>query len=165
MVAATAITLSQLVQSLATAVVQAQQQVEDHQVAGLDRYFDPDGRPHSLTIRTRSLRPDAAADAEDWYSAPLLPLLPNSQLRIKNAHLELRAELADLGNKATAQPGDAQGSGAAAAAAVPELALVLANNSNEGSVRIRLELEAVEAGDGRSRLLAHLAKTQGFIDR
>ena len=112
MVAATAITLSQLVQSLATAVVQAQQQVEDHQVAGLDRYFDPDGRPHSLTIRTRSLRPDAAA-----------------------------------------------------AAAVPELALVLANNSNEGSVRIRLELEAVEAGDGRSRLLDHLAKTQGFIDR
>ena len=163
MVAATAITLSQLVQSLATAVVQAQQQVEDHHVAGLDRYFDPDGRPHSLTIRTRSLRPDAAADAEDWYSAPLLPLLPNSQLRIKNAHLELRAELADLGNKATAQPGDAQGSGAAAA--VPELALVLANNSNEGSVRIRLELEAVEAGDGRSRLLDHLAKTQGFIDR
>ncbi len=163
MVAATAITLSQLVQSLATAVVQAQQQVEDHQVAGLDRYFDPDGRPHSLTIRTRSLRPDAAADAEDWYSAPLLPLLPNSQLRIKNAHLELRAELADLGNKATAQPGDAQGSGAAVA--VPELALVLANNSNEGSVRIRLELEAVEAGDGRSRLLDHLAKTQGFIDR
>ncbi len=84
-------------------------------------------------------------------------------MRIKNAHLELRAELADLGNKATAQPGDAQGSGAAAA--VPELALVLANNSNEGSVRIRLELEAVEAGDGRSRLLDHLAKTQGFIDR
>ena len=94
--------LPALVDAIAGAVVDAQDQIQRAQVASLASFFDREGRPAVLTLRLPSLRPDARAGEEDLYVAPLLGLVPHSVLRIRQAEVSFEVQLGDL--SALAEP-------------------------------------------------------------
>lgn len=90
------IPLNDLIESLAGAVIEAQDSVELHQLKNLTRYFHSDKRPKSLVMRVPSIRPDAEEGECDLYRAPLLPLMSMNLLKIKDVEISFDAEIGQL---------------------------------------------------------------------
>ena len=116
--------LKELIEALAGAVIDAQDRIEQHQIAKLGQYFDEDNRPRTVVMRLPSMQPDAEPGTEDLYRAPLLGLVPANALKIKD--VEMRFDV-DLG------------------ALQPVLqAVVLAEQGEDRVLRLRPELELEE---------------------
>lgn len=90
------ISLSDLVDAIANAVIEAQDRVEHHQVALLQNYLDDNNRPLTLTLRVPSMRDFAGEFAEDELEAPLLALVGMSRLAIKELEISTKVGIGGL---------------------------------------------------------------------
>ena len=112
--------LKELIEALAGAVIDAQDRIEQHQIAKLGQYFDEDNRPRTVVMRLPSMQPDAEPGTEDLYRAPLLGLVPANALKIKDVEMRFDVDLGALsddalpGARPTATGSDWQGSAGAA---------------------------------------------------
>src|SRR4051794_7593816 len=93
--------LQDLIHAIASAVTEAQQEVEKAQVANLLTYLDRENRPLNLQLRVPSIRPEAGPAEEDYYQAPLLTLVPHSGLRIKQVEISFDIVLGRLAGSAS----------------------------------------------------------------
>lgn len=169
---ATRTSLNDLIEAIAGAVIDAQDRIEQHQVSNLSDYFDEDNRPKSVVIRMPSMHPDASADDEDLYRAPLLPLVSTNVLRIKDVEVTFDADLGNLtssdesGGAAAAPKDGPSGWRSKTQAGKPSLQVDTtggAPNRKGGSVHVVLRVEGTEPTDGAARLMNHLAQTQGIF--
>src|SRR4051812_29463822 len=100
---AAAVTLHDLIEGLANAVIEAQDRIERHQIGLISRYFDSDQRPVSVPIRLPSLSPRTVGpdgelvDPEDVFlNVPLLALVNMNLLRIKDFEVDFSLDLGAL---------------------------------------------------------------------
>lgn len=157
------VSFHELIEALASAVIEAQDSIERHQVANLRAYFDEDNRPRSVTLRIPSLHPDAGPGDEDFYRAPLLPLVSRNNLRIKDVEIRFDADLGELGQDA----GDDNGTGpdwVSRRGPGSRLGVDTAGaGRGRGSVQVVLRVEGSEATDGAVRLINQLSQAQGVF--
>jgi hypothetical protein len=171
------LSLNELVEALAGAIIEAQDRIERHQISNLARYFDEDNRPLSVNIRLPSLHPQAETGDEETYRAPYLALVSANLLKIKDVELSFDVDLVEIGEPA---PG-----GAAAAAppvSPPVKGSVQAAQATRaptrnvqidmragflrrraGAVHVVLRVEGSEPAEGAARLVNHLVQTQGVV--
>lgn len=154
------IPLNDLIEALAGAVIEAQDSVEQHQLKNLTRYFDRDKRPKSLVMRVPSIRPDAGEGEYDLYRAPLLPLMSMNVLKIKDVEISFDADLGQMLDDAADASAEGKNGGAAKSITV-DIAGTRADKA--GSVHVVLRVEGSEPTEGASRLMNHLAQTQGVF--
>lgn len=165
--------LNNLIEAIAGAVIDAQDRIEQHQIAHLSDYFDQDNRPKSVVIRMPSLHPGAAAGDEDLYRAPILPLVSTNVLRIKDVEVRFDADLGSLvepvpDDDAAAPPPDASRQGwrikmPPGKPFVQVDTAVGAQSQKGGTVHVVVRVEGSEPTDGAARLMNHLAQTQGVF--
>jgi hypothetical protein len=93
---ATQVSLNDLIESIANAVIEAQDRIEQHQITNIKRYFDSDNRPVSVHLRMPSLDPDAGDDDEQRLRVPLLALVSSNQLKIKEVEISFDAEFGEF---------------------------------------------------------------------
>jgi hypothetical protein len=164
--------LQALIHAIASSVTEAQQQVEKARVANLLSYLDRESRPLTLQVRVPSIRPEAAPGEEDTYQAPLLALVPQSNLRIKQVEISFDIELGSLADPATAPKTKSDAPATAKAADVLSAQLARDLNVNPAvsatvkqqgtSAHVVVTIESVDQPDGVSRLVMDLTKTQGI---
>jgi len=154
------IPLNDLIEALAGAVIEAQDNIEQHQISNLLGYFDSDNRPKSLVVRVPSIQPQAEEGAEDLYRAPLLPLVSSNMLKIKDVEITFDV---DLGQLTDGPSGAAEGKGQESEAPRKSIFVDMAGGKQDkaGSIHVVLRVESAEPTDGASRLINHLAQTQG----
>jgi hypothetical protein len=103
---ATQVSLNDLIESMANAVIEAQDRIEQHQIANIKRYFDSDNRPVSVHLRLPSLHPESGEDDVQKLRVPLLALVSSNQLKIKEVEISFDADIGDFdsgdGGEATA---------------------------------------------------------------
>ena len=183
---ATNVTLNDLVEAIAGAVIQAQDRVERHQTSLLKDYFDADGRPLSVRLRVPSLREDADEYSEEEIVAPLLAIVGTNRLAIKELEISTKVTLGDLSQLVTEEAAETaeqgaekekkekEGDGAGkqepgqdetfpAQDAVHKKAIRLdlgatAQDSKAASASLKLRIEAMEPTEGNARLMAELNK-------
>ncbi|SEN42533.1 Protein of unknown function [Luteibacter sp. UNCMF331Sha3.1] len=169
---ATQTSLNDLIEALAGAVVDAQDRIEQHQVAQLSQYFDEDNRPKSVVIRMPSMHPAAQPGDEDFYRAPILPLVSTNLLRIKDVEIQFDADLGSLVDRSAAEgaPADApqptRDWRAHPAAPKPRMQIDTtfgATGKRAGAVHVVLRVEACEPTEGAARLMNHLTQVQGVF--
>ncbi|MBV6775309.1 DUF2589 domain-containing protein [Xanthomonas euvesicatoria] len=167
------ISLNDLIEALAGAVIDAQDRIEQHQMANLGAFFDEDNRPRSVLIRLPSQHQEAGENDEDLYRAPLLPLVSSNVLRIKDVEISFDAQLGELSELDEAVVPDAL-----AVASVVEdwhpkppalpgqIGIDLgsnAKNARNSAVHVVLRVEGSEPTEGVARLINRLAQSQGVF--
>ncbi|CAE6749489.1 DUF2589 domain-containing protein [Xanthomonas arboricola] len=167
------ISLNDLIEALAGAVIDAQDRIEQHQMANLGAFFDEDNRPRSVLIRLPSQHPEAGENDEDLYRAPLLPLVSSNVLRIKDVEISFDAQLGELSELDEA----ALPASLAAPAAVDDwhpkppalpgqIGIDLGSNAKSArhsAVHVVLRVEGSEPTEGVARLINRLAQSQGVF--
>lgn len=104
------ISLKALVYAITGAVSAAQAEVERAQLLNLGRYFDDKRRPMMMKMRLPTLAaprqpssadqdPPAAGAEGQLIGVPLLTLVPQSQLRIKEVEFRFEVDLGDVSDK------------------------------------------------------------------
>jgi hypothetical protein len=142
---ATNITLDDLVEAIANAVVRAQDQVERHQTSLLRAYFDGDGRPLSVKLRVQSLRDDSDEFGEEILVAPLIALVGRTTLSIKELEISTKVTLGDLSEIARAgKPADSESAGGAQGDTDANTPDPFPNLGATGLNSVRLDLGATE---------------------
>jgi len=170
------LSLNELVEALAGAIIEAQDRIERHQISNLAKYFDEDNRPLSVNIRLPSLHPQAEAGDEETYRAPYLALVSANLLKIKDVELSFDVDLVEIGEPApggaaaAAPPPSppAKGSVQAAQARTPTRNVQVDMRAGflrrrAGSVHVVLRVEGSEPAEGAARLVNHLVQTQGVV--
>ncbi len=155
---ASTIPLNDLIEALAGAVIEAQNRIEQHQINNLLNYFDKHHRPKSLMVRLPSVNPQCEAGSEDLYRAPLLPLVSANLLKIKDVEVSFDA---DLGQMTAAEVAADEANETADSGKSILVDVAGGTSSKRGSVHVVLRVEGAEQTDGASRLIGHLAQTQG----
>ncbi|AKU50218.1 DUF2589 domain-containing protein [Xanthomonas arboricola] len=167
------ISLNDLIEALAGAVIDAQDRIEQHQMANLGAFFDEDNRPRSVLIRLPSQHPEAGENDEDLYRAPLLPLVSSNVLRIKDVEISFDAQLGELSELDEA----ALPASLAVPAAVDDwhpkppalpgqIGVDLGSNAKSArhsAVHVVLRVEGSEPTEGVARLINRLAQSQGVF--
>jgi hypothetical protein len=159
-----------LIEAMAGAVIDAQDRIERRQMAYLSEYFDKDNRPKSIVIRMPSMQQGAQVEDEDLYRAPLLPLVSTNLLRIKDVEISFDADLGHLVEPAPThmtsptEPGPGWELPRESTRPVLQLDTTAASGGRKtGSVHVVMRVEGSEPSDGMSRLMTHLAQTQGVF--
>lgn len=159
------IRLNDLIEALAGAVIEAQDCIERHQLSNLLEYFDKNKRPKCIEMRLPSIQPMAKAGAEDFYRAPLLPLVSSNPLKIKDVEVTFDVDLGQL----------TEGAAGEARKAIPGLEdddtprknilvdMAVGAQNKGGSIHVVLRVEGAEPTDGAARLMNHLTQTQGVF--
>jgi len=176
---ATNITLDDLVEAIANAVIRAQDKVERHQTSLLRTYFDGDGRPLPVRLRVQSLRDNADECSEEELVAPLIALVGRTTLAIKELEVSTKVTLGDLANlagaKAPETDSSSQKGGSDTSATtttdtpfpIPDQAPLKAvqldfgttqRTPNMATAELRLKVVAQEPTEGMARLLIELNK-------
>jgi hypothetical protein len=160
--------LNELIEALAGAVIEAQDRIEQHQIENLLSYFTSNGRPKSVTIKLPSLHPHAGEDHEDYYRAPILPLVSTNLLKIKDVEVSFDAELGEL-FEATERGADGKVDELTDGQPPPARKSIYIDTtsprrgSKGGSVHVVLRVIGNEPTDGAARLISHLTQTQGVF--
>lgn len=160
------IPLNDLIEALAGAVIEAQDRIEQHQIHNLLGYFDNQNRPRSLVVKLPSVHPRAGEGAEDYYRAPLLPLVSTNLLKIKDVEITFDVDLGRLTEESSppeeppANGGEPPKGGVTRKCISVDMAGGLMRNKG-GSIHVVLRVEGAEPADGAARLINHLAQTQG----
>ena len=167
---ASQLSLNELIEALAGAIIQAQDRIERHQISNLASYFDADGRPRSLNIRLPSLNPQAERGDEETYRAPLLALVSTNLLKIKDVELTFDVDLVEISEPpetvAPAAPTRAPGAGAGPPGPTRTVQVDLRAGflrRRAGAVHVVLRVEGSEPAEGSARLVNHLVQTQGVV--
>ncbi|CEE71724.1 conserved hypothetical protein [Xanthomonas citri pv. citri] len=167
------ISLNDLIEALAGAVIDAQDRIEQHQMANLGAFFDEDNRPRSVLIRLPSQHPEAGENDEDLYRAPLLPLVSSNVLRIKDVEISFDAQLGELSEldeavvpHALAVPAVVEDWHPKPPALPGQIGIDLgsnAKNARNSAVHVVLRVEGSEPTEGVARLINRLAQSQGVF--
>jgi hypothetical protein len=160
------IRLNDLIEALAGAVIEAQDNIERHQISNLRSYFDDQMRPKRLVVRLPSIQPQAEPGSEDYYRAPLLPLVSANMLKIKDVEITFDADLGQLLEAPAEEPQKGKESAKDAPEAPRKDIFVDMAGSRQGkagSIHVVLRVESAETTDGAGRLINHLAQTQGVF--
>lgn len=162
------IALKDLIEALAGAVIEAQDRIEQHQIANLGSYFDENNRPKSVLLRLPSMQPGAPEDAEDLYRAPLLPLVATNMLRIKDVEISFDVDLGALSDEDRPEGAGADGANAwrDALGSVKKSVQVHTRGPLVGkrsSAHVVLRVEGTEPTEGAARLISQLNQIQGIF--
>ncbi|MCP3043038.1 DUF2589 domain-containing protein [Xanthomonas euvesicatoria] len=167
------ISLNDLIEALAGAVIDAQDRIEQHQMANLGAFFDEDNRPRSVLIRLPSQHPEAGENDEDLYRAPLLPLVSSNVLRIKDVEISFDAQLGELSEldetgvpDGLAVPSVVEDWHPKPPALPGQIGIDLgsnAKNARNSAVHVVLRVEGSEPTEGVARLINRLAQSQGVF--
>jgi hypothetical protein len=161
-----------LIEAMASAVIDAQERIEKRQLSYLGDYFDDDNRPKSIVIRMPSMHPDASADDEDLYRAPLLPLVSTNFLRVKDVEISFDADLGNLVEEEHDEPSETTSVkkprpwGRRREGKSPVVQVdtsIKSGKSKSGAVHVVLRVEGTDPSEGAARLMNHLAQTQGVF--
>lgn len=153
--------LHHLVEAIAGSVIEAQDELEQYQLAALRRYFDEGSRPKDVSMRVPSLSHGDEASEVDIH-VPWLALIRPNQLAIKDVQIEMEVGLAGF---------DPRADGASAAADQPagipptdgtgviqvEVASATPNDKRN-SAKIVLRVEGHAPSDGLARMVHELVK-------
>jgi hypothetical protein len=166
------ISLHDLIETIANAVIEAQSRIEQHQISNLARYFDQDDRPTSVPLRLPNTSPNAGPDETDRILlVPLLALVNTCQLKIKDVEVAFDVDLGEFSvpedppaAEQTADGSEAEGVNSAWHAAAPQKTLDVdmrqgVARDRDATARIVLRLEGQEPPEGLARLIHHLIKT------
>ncbi len=164
----TRVELKDLIEALSGAVIDAQDRIEQHQIAKLGQYFDDDNRPRSVLIRLPSIRPDAPEGSEDLYRAPLLSLVPSNPLKIKDVEISFDVDLGAIAEDelAAGQPTATGSAWQSASQSVRKSVQVHTRGPLVGkrsSAHVVLRVESAEPTDGHARLVHQLTQVQGVF--
>lgn len=165
---ASTIPLNDLIEALAGAVIEAQDNIEQHQISNLLGYFDGQNRPKSLVVRMPSTNPHAEEGAEDFYRAPLLPLVSTNLLKIKDVEITFDVDLGQFSEKPAEQAVKADSEEWQQERDIPKKNIFVdvvggQHKNKAGSIHVVLRVEGSEPTDGAARLMNHLAQTQGVF--
>jgi hypothetical protein len=168
---ATSITLRDLLEALASAVIGAQDRIEQHQIATLGGYFDSDNRPKSVLMRLPSLHPGAKEGDEDYYRAPLLALTPTNPLRIREVEIDFDVQLGEIGEEETSAADDGEGNDEASDSwcqRAPRKTVQIdmhapTKGTPTSAVHVRVKVENTDITAGVAKLTNHLSQTQGVF--
>ncbi len=171
------VSFNALIEALAGAVIEAQDRIEQYQIANISRYFDDDNRPVSVNVRLPSVDPAAKPEDEVLYRVPLLALVSSNLLRIKEVEISFDAELGaftETGAEAPAPPepetGGEEAKKARAEAVIkewrargPGKAVTVDMRAGMfrkkgGTAHVVLKVEGREPTEGMARLIEHLVK-------
>lgn len=166
------VSLHDLIEALAGAVVDAQDRIEQHQIANLGNYFDEYNRPKSVLMRLPSQHPHASDGDEDIYRAPLLPLVPVNMLKIKDVEITFDVELGniaeDIEKARNAQDSTSTNetwtealTGDKRRVSVQTRTGILGRKG--GQLHVVMRVEGSDSSDGIARLVNHLVQTQGVV--
>ncbi|HEU5137494.1 MAG TPA: DUF2589 domain-containing protein [Steroidobacteraceae bacterium] len=167
-----AMTLQDLLEALASAVIGAQDRIEEHQNASLGSYFDSDNRPKSVLIRLPSLHPGAEEGDEDYYRAPLLSLTSANPLRIREVEIDFDVQLGEISEEETTdagsgESGDKETSGAWREGTPRKTVQIDLHTAKKGAsssaVHVRVKVENTEITSGLAKLTNQLTQTQGVF--
>ncbi|MGD8909951.1 MAG: DUF2589 domain-containing protein [Chromatiales bacterium] len=154
------VSLNDLIASMANAVIEAQDRIEQHQIANIKRYFDSDNRPVSVHLRMPSLHPDAGEDDMERLRVPLLALVSSNQLKIKEVEISFDAEIGEFDEgeveEDPAKPKQWKDKGAIKAVKVDMRSGVLKRDRK--SAHVVLKVEGGEPTEGMARLIHELNK-------
>jgi hypothetical protein len=157
---ATQVSLNDLIESMANAVIEAQDRIEQHQIANIRRYFDSDNRPVSVHLRMPSLHPDAGEDDVEKLRVPLLALVSSNQLKIKEVEISFDAEIGEFEDgdeeEDPAKSKQWHEKGAIKAVKVDMRSGVLKRDRK--SAHVVLKVEGGEPTEGMARLIHELNK-------
>jgi len=159
------VSLKDLIEALAGAVIFAQDRIEKHQLSKISQYFDETNRrPIAVTIKLPDMSTEADEEDEVDISIPLLALVGSSSLHIKGMDVEFAVDLSSFG-----EGDDASAGGPAPPAEGETLGWQGARNSKSIGVdwqsagdkkmaHVSLRVEAQEPTEGMARLIQRLNK-------
>ena len=157
---ATQVSLNDLIESMANAVIEAQDRIEQHQITNIKRYFDSDNRPLSVHLRMPSLDPNADENEEQRLRVPLIALVSSNQLKIKEVEISFDAELGEFENgEADEDPAKSKQwseKGAIKAVKVDMRSGLLKRDKK--TAHVVLKVEGGEPTEGMARLIHELNK-------
>ncbi len=168
-----ALRFDQLISALASAVIEAQHQVQQTHIGELSRYFKKDGSPASVELQIPRVSLDTEKKKKPVSSVPvnipLITLVNPSQLSIQEMQVTMQVDMSEIikaaeaegkTNKSTAQTNVPRYEWTP-----PENKSIIAastttgKKANEiGTAQITLKVTAEEPPEGLSRLLVHLNK-------
>jgi len=155
------LSLQDLIQAIAGAIVKAQEQVQRFQVATVQEYFDENDRPRSVDVRLPSLSSDAAPEDERLVHVPLLALVGAHLLKIKDVAVEFEVGLGAAEEEPDAPDASKADGPLSGASRHKTLGVDLNTASRHGAgtmARVTLKVEACTPSDGMARLVQHLDK-------
>ncbi|HZH13089.1 MAG TPA: DUF2589 domain-containing protein [Archangium sp.] len=152
--------LHHLVEAIASSVIEAQDELEQYQLASLRRYFDEDSRPKQVSMLVPSL--SHGDDKDINIRVPWLALIRPNQLAIKDIQIDMEVGLLEFDPHAARAPGETQDS-----VELPALegsgtlqvdVASLSRNDKRNSAKIVLRVEGHEPSDGLARMVHELVK-------
>jgi hypothetical protein len=170
------VSLENLIEGLAGAVVEAQQRIESRQIENFLSFFDRDKRPKTFDILLPSLYPEAKDKEKDKdvrYRVPLLPLVASTLLRIKEVEISFDADLVRLSeeeNEKDNTKGDMAKEGETAEGAAKRKSVTVEMRGagvfrkKVGAVHVILKVEGRELSEGLARVVDRLIQVQGDVD-
>lgn len=174
---AESVTLNDLIEAIANSVIGAQDQVDRYQISNLRRFFDENNRPVGVEVCLPKL---TGGDGEEVsIRVPLLALVPQNRLSIKDVEISMDVELGAL---TSASPAPSQETQLASEDGLPSqqdaeavgwrqptqqksVTLdVYAPRGGErpGSAKVTMKLESCEPPEGLARLMLELNKRIGI---
>ncbi len=165
----TTITLNDLVEAIADAVIQAQDQVERYQTSLLRSYFDKDNRPRYVRLRVPSLREGADAHAEEELVVPVLALVGATRLAIKELEVSTTVTLGDVadfieeGGAAKDEGAEGEDEDVTRGKSGPRRGVRVdlgasASDPSSATASLKLNLQAIEPTEGLTRVMIELNK-------
>lgn len=154
------VSLNDLIESMASAVIEAQDRIEQHQLANIRRYFDSDNRPISVHLRVPSVNPAAEEGDEERLRIPLLTLISNNPLKIKEVEISFDADISEFEEandiKASQQDKEWRSESKAKAIKVDMRSGLL--KKDKKTAHVVLKVEGGEPTEGMARLIHELNK-------
>ncbi len=171
------VTLHDLIEAIANAVIGAQDKVERYQISNIRRFFDENNRPVGVEVRMPKL---GGEDGEEVsIRVPLLALVTQSRLSIKDVEVSMDIEIGELTSVATDDgPSDTPGAAATGASGqsaeaggwnrpAQRKAVTLDVHAPRGAGRpatakVIMKLESHDPPEGVARLMLELNKRIGI---
>ncbi len=164
------VSLENLIEGLASAVVEAQRRIESLQIQNFRNFFDKDNRPEKIDILVPSLHPEAKGK-DVRYRVPLLPLVASSLLRIKEVEISFDADLVRLSDEEKEKAkGDTPQDDEGVAGAEKKKSVTVdmrgggVFRKKAGTVHVVLKIEGRELSEGMARVVDRLIQVQGEVD-
>ena len=154
------VSLNDLIEALANAVIEAQDRIEQHQISNISRYFDEDNRPISVDVKLPSLNPKADEDEDVDYRVPLLALVSSNPLRIKDVEISFDTDISELGGIDQSKPPNGK-KGWAEAQETKAVQVDMRSGffkKDQKTAHVVLKVEGNEPTEGMNRLINHLLK-------
>ncbi len=148
--------LNDLVQSVVSAVAEAQDRVLRHQLEAMRvNFFDVDNRPVGIDVRLPDNSSEAGADDERLIRVPLLSLVGFRQLAIKSMDVDMEVALSGMHPPSDVDPNEGSDTETAHRLGVD----VHGAKDKSATAVIKLRVEAQDAPEGLARLIQHLDRS------